>query len=528
MEDSLRIVGEYGIYQTHIKIILLGCAFLTNIFSLQIDLMLKIPNIKIIEKNFPIKNSTIESLLPNHEKIDNKFCDKNKYDIEIYENTTLKNWNYNYELFCENEWYLYCIYFSVLIGNIFGLIFFSSIGDRIGREKIIKYSIIFNSFVHLNLLFCINLFHLVLINFLGSLNSFIFIISIVCITEILPHESNGINIGIFNLVYNSYLFVLYFFLSFFEDWKILFFFTSLMSIFLSYYTFHNFLESPRWLYSIGQKIKCLSVLDRISLYNGTLTTWNEYQDIQIENANRFGRASTNFTKLFNFELDCGEIEQDFKGITFFDLFTFKSQKNILIILGFLIFISAFYSCGILIIIINKENNDNIHTLILIWFFKIIIGMIAGYFSDILGRKPLIMFGGIFGSFCLFIYVENGSELFLIMSLLCSQGVCTILLIYVPENISTPIRCTLCGWLFLEYKVIKFIIEISYKYINKDIMNYFIILSGFLIGFCMIYMKETLDENISDIIPELKDKIEKFENFHLKSFHSTEYPSFLIA
>ena len=303
MEDSLRIVGEYGIYQTHIKIILLGCAFLTNIFSLQIDLMLKIPNIKIIEKNFPIKNSTIESLLPNHEKIDDKFCDKNKYDIEIYENTTLKNWNYNYELFCENEWYLYCIYFSVLIGNIFGLIFFSSIGDRIGREKIIKYSIIFNSFVHLNLLFCINLFHLVLINFLGSLNSFIFIISIVCITEILPHESNGINIGIFNLVYNSYLFVLYFFLSFFEDWKILFFFTSLMSIFLSYYTFHNFLESPRWLYSIGQKIKCLSVLDRISLYNGTLTTWNEYQDIQIENANRFGRASTNFTKLFNFELD---------------------------------------------------------------------------------------------------------------------------------------------------------------------------------------------------------------------------------
>ena len=194
----------------------------------------------------------------------------------------------------------------------------------------------------------------------------------------------------------------------------------------------------------------------------------------------------------------------------------------------MIFITTIYSCGILLIILNKENNDYIHTLILIWFFKIIIGMIAGYFSDILGRKPIIIFGGLFGSIGLFIYVENGSELFLMISLLCSQGICTILLIYVPENISTPIRCTLCGWLFLEYKVIKILLEISYKHTNKEIINDCIILSGFLIGFCVIYMKETLDENIPDIIPELKDKIETLENLYLKSFHSTEYPSFLIT
>ena len=57
MEEPLRIVGEYGRYQSHIKIILLGCAFLSNIFSLQIDLMLKLPNIKIIHKNISISNN---------------------------------------------------------------------------------------------------------------------------------------------------------------------------------------------------------------------------------------------------------------------------------------------------------------------------------------------------------------------------------------------------------------------------------------------------------------------------------------
>ena len=48
-------------------------------------------------------------------------------------------------------------------------------------------------------------------------------------------------------------------------------------------------------------------------------------------------------------------------------------------------------------------------------------------------------------------------------------------------------------------------EMTYNYIPKDILNYLIVLSGFFIGFCLLYMKETLNENVSDVIPELKDK-----------------------
>ena len=155
-------------------------------------------------------------------------------------------------------------------------------------------------------------------------------------------------------------------------------------------------------------------------------------------------------------------------------------------------------------------------------------MISGYFCDILGRRTIIIFGGLLGSIGLFIYIENGSEIFLVISLFCSQGINTSLLIYIPENVCTPIRSTLSGWLYLEYKIIRIIMELIYNYNNKDIFNYYIVLSGFLIGFCSLYMKESLDENIRDIIPELKDKIETLENLNMRSFHSTEYPSFLVA
>ncbi len=103
MEESLRVVGEYGTYQSHIKIILLGCAFLTNIYSIQIDIMLHFPNFIISQNNITMNNITKE--------YNNKYCDKDKYKINIDENTEIKNWNYNYGFFCENENYLYYIYF---------------------------------------------------------------------------------------------------------------------------------------------------------------------------------------------------------------------------------------------------------------------------------------------------------------------------------------------------------------------------------------------------------------------------------
>jgi MFS family permease len=320
--------------------------------------------------------------------------------------------------------------------------------------------------------------------------------------------------------------ILYFFLKISKNWRIIFFWTSIFNTLLAGYTWKYFLESPRYLYSIGQKIKCLSVLDKISLYNGTLTKWNEYQKINIENANRFGRASTNFTKLFNFELDRGEREQDHKGITIYDLFKFKSQIKIMSILFILCFMSSFNLNGVLFILF-KNTHDYINIFILLLFLKVIIGMIVGYICDIIGRKPIIMFGGLLGSICYFIFTENNSDFFIIISLICFQAINIVLFIYIPENIPTPIRSTLSGWIFLIYKVSPLFLEFFYKCVKKEVFNYCIILSGILGGLCTLFLRETLGKNMNDIIPELKEKIESLDNYNLKSFHSTEYPSFLI-
>lgn len=533
MEDSLKIVGEYGNYQNHIKIILLSCAFLTDIYSLQIGLMLKLPKIKIIEKNLLKNNEKIYNtpsldmfLYFNLTNIDKQYCDKKKYLIEIDNSTSLKNWNYNFMYFCENSWYNIIIIISLILGTIFGFIFLSPLADRIGREKIFKYSMILSSFLHLNLFFCLNSFHLILINFVGGLNSFIYALSILCIIEYLPIESNGINIGIFNAMNPLYGIFLYLCLYKYDNWRNIFFITSIINIFFAGYCWKHFLESPRWLYSIGEKIKCLSTLDKISLYNRTLIEWNKYQKMNIENANRFGRASTNFTKLFNFEMDHGELDQEPKGISINDIFHFKSQIKIIAIISILCFISSFNLNGILILLFIN-NNDYEHIFILNLLLKIIIGVIAGYLCDNFGRKPIIMFGGLIGSICYYIFTENNSDFFLLISLICFQAIIVVLFIFIPENIPTPIRSTLNGWIFLIYKISPLFLELFYKVSNKEVFNYSIIISGLLVGLFALMAKETLETTIPDIIPELKDKIESFEKFNLKSFHSTEYPSFLI-
>ena len=154
-------------------------------------------------------------------------------------------------------------------------------------------------------------------------------------------------------------------------------------------------------------------------------------------------------------------------------------------------------------------------------------MISGYLCDTIGRRPIILFGGLIGSILFFIFTENNSHMFLIFSFFCFESINIVLMIYIPENIPTPIRSSLCGWLYLIFKIAPLFLELFYKYINISIYNYFIIISGFIIGLCTLVMEETLGKKIPDIIPELKDKIESREKTDLKSFHSTEYPSFLI-
>lgn len=105
----------------------------------------------------------------------------------------------------------------------------------------------------------------------------------------------------------------------------------------------------------------------------------------------------------------GENDQELKGLTIYDIIHFKSQIKKITILTILCFMSSFNLNGIILILFNIHK-DYLHFLIIILLLKIIIGVIAGYISDIIGRKPIIMFDGLInllsGNKCCFIYLYS--------------------------------------------------------------------------------------------------------------------------
>ena len=59
-------------------------------------------------------------------------------------------------------------------------------------------------------------------------------------------------------------------------WKIFFSFISILHFITIYLCLKYFEESPRWLISKGRYDKCIEVLNKISIINGTEKNWNEY------------------------------------------------------------------------------------------------------------------------------------------------------------------------------------------------------------------------------------------------------------
>ena len=73
-----------------------------------------------------------------------------------------------------------------------------------------------------------------------------------------------------------------------QNWRILYLITSLAHIYYTYITFKYFLESPRWLHSVGNKEKCLETLTKLAEYNGRLEQWIDFQNKNKDLINKIG------------------------------------------------------------------------------------------------------------------------------------------------------------------------------------------------------------------------------------------------
>ena len=503
MEESLKIIGENNNFQFYLKIILFSCAFLTDIYSMQIPFMLNSYNLISINN---ITDINLTDYCNNDNNISTKTLNYNTTTTnDPLSLSIIKNWIFSFNLYCENQKYILIIQISIIIGNILGLLIISPLPDKYGREKFLKYSLIINLILHLNLLFILNIYHLIIINFLGGVNSYIYVLSFVLIAEYLPSNKTGLNIGIFNSMSNIFGIFLILIIKIFKYWRSIYVVTIIINIYLIKYFFKYILESPRWLLSTGQKIKCFSVLDKIAVYNGNLTNWNDYQKEQLELNNKFGKKSTNsenFENLFCFDFGSSDF---IKLYSICEIWKIKKMEIIKFFMMWFL-ISWNYYGGILNLFkfYNKKNCSYFEKISFIFLIMIFSNIISGFLSDKFGRKLILFLAsiiGIIGFICYFFNIfEKLKLVFLSISVFCFCSSNNIFFIYTVESIQIPIRNTICGWVFTSTKFAKIFIYVFFNYLSDNITGYFFIVFSFIILIKVIfYMNETLGSTLPNII-----------------------------
>ena len=97
MEEIIESVGSNDKYQRIIIAILLGCSPLATIYTLQISYLTKYPDFLVRRINSK-QNFTIQ-------EYNSSICDSSIYEIKKYPNTSIDNWAYNFDLYCNRNFY---------------------------------------------------------------------------------------------------------------------------------------------------------------------------------------------------------------------------------------------------------------------------------------------------------------------------------------------------------------------------------------------------------------------------------------
>ena len=284
MDKIFEHVGLEGPFQNRILTINFFTGVLPSIYSLQIPYLTKNPSffVKKLKSDDPNKIYEME--------YSEKLCDSELYEITKNPKNSLLNWSYTFDLYCNRQSYSTIMTSIIFIGGMIGTLFVLPLPDKYGRAKVLKYVTLISLILHFNLLFSIGPIHLIIINFIGGIFSQIFVLGYAVFTEYFPKEKNGFLIGIYNAIYPfAGVFLCLFFL-FFNNWRLLYIITSLMHCYYTYITFKYFVESPRWLHSIGNKEESIGALNEIAFYNGKENEWKDFKNNNSELINKIGTA----------------------------------------------------------------------------------------------------------------------------------------------------------------------------------------------------------------------------------------------
>ena len=326
MEEVLEVIGNNGKFQKKIIYICILTSLLTTIYSLQISFLTKRPNFNVSELNDEKNMKNI------HTKYNENICNFTKYSIEK-DKKSVHNWSYEFNLYCNKDYLNVFIVYSVLIGLIIGPLILSYIPDKYGRKTIFKTLVIISLINHFNLILSLNVFHIILINFIGGILGFTYSMGFYIILEYIRNDLTGFVLGLYNAIYPFFgVFLSFFFLTI-NNFRIYFILTFLLSLLLLYLTLNYFSESPKWLHSMGKKEECLKVLNKIAIINGKEKEWKNFQNKYPEIIKKIGIEQLNNINTR-------------KNYNIFEILSFKSQRKKIILLCFICFSSGMNFFGI--------------------------------------------------------------------------------------------------------------------------------------------------------------------------------------
>ena len=268
-----------------------------------------------------------------------------------------------------------------------------------------------------------------------------------------------------------------------------------MSVFLTYLTFKYFVESPRWLDSIGRKQECLEVLTFISKVNDKEKEWNEFQKRHPEIIKKIGKIKN----------ESSNKDNNTKNYNILQILSFPSQRKKIILLCFLWFISGMNFYGILLNLGHMKGNFYLNG-ILSFIGETFSEFGSGYLADIKGRIWVMKYSAYLGSISFLIYKFVGSNiksLFVMNAMFGYAAIYNVLGIYIPENFPAYIRGNVTGFIIILLRLAPMNVPYLTNILGQNVDYVFIIL-GFLAGFILNYLEETLGKPLIESIPEEED------------------------
>jgi len=158
MDLAFESVGSRGKFQKILAFLVILLSALLNIMLLIFPFMFKRPDFQCKNKGDPLDNFHI---CPEKD-----LCHDNLFDYKIVQFTSLKNWAYQYELYCSKS-YIPLLYRTLfLFGSMIGNSLLLPLADKYGRKTMFNKILVALFASMLNIYFAINELYFLFTNFL--------------------------------------------------------------------------------------------------------------------------------------------------------------------------------------------------------------------------------------------------------------------------------------------------------------------------------------------------------------------------